>query len=601
MISNFSLVVLYFVSQNLCFAFQGSIQVSCYFVQSFCLTQSKMFKTVFQKLSRNNFGRTLREYSTSMNISPGKSSSKAIFGTFLAASFCGGAVGYYYNQYQNDSIELKSTTKLKDVTPFKYAIGNDLKKGFQEIEKIMGIGNFTRSPLELDYHSDSYFNVHKPLEGDRPKLIVYPTSTEQVSQIMKVCYKYRIPIVPYSGGTSLEGQYISSRSGIVLDFSRMNKVLAFHKDDLDIVVQPGVGWQDLDEYLKPNHLLFGPDPGPGAKIGGMVSTSCSGTQAFRYGTMKENVLNLTVVLADGTILKTKQRSKKSAAGYNLTGLFIGAEGTLGVITEATLKLAPRPVLETVIVANFNSIKEATLTVEQLLQNGGGSALNAIELLDNNTMACINEQGATTKKWMEKPTLLFKIGGSTQKILNENINIVKEVSKKNNNLSFQFAKTEEDKAELWQARKMGLFSTIDSGRKRLGNDAKVWITDVAVPISKLLEIIAETKNDLDAETNGVYFTCMGHVGDGNFHTAILYKPEFKPVIKKLTDKMIYKAIDFEGTCTGEHGIGMGKRQFLIKEVGQNSIDLMRHLKLSLDPYGILNGDKIFKLDSSDHRD
>lgn len=569
----------------------------CYKQQSTAVGQaiSNRGFTNFSRLSSN--ATSPSDNSPKLNNGGSKSSSSSANLLLISVFTVLGSVGgYYYSQYQAESVPKLSTTKLESVQPFKYATGDALKKGFQEIEKLLGEDNFTRTPSELDYHSDSYFNVHKPGPNEKPKLIVYPDSTEQVSEILKISYKYKIPIVPFSGGTSLEGQYISTRAGIVLDFSKMSKILQLNKEDLDVVVQAGVGWQDLDEYLKPYNFIFGPDPGPGAKIGGMVATSCSGTQAYRYGTMKENVLNLTVVLADGTILKTKQRSKKSAAGYNLTGLFIGAEGTLGVITEATLKLNPRPAYESIAVVPFNTIKDATLAVEKLLQ--GGAHLNAIELLDANLMGCINAIGQTSRQWLNNHTLFFKIGGNTPKILSENIDQVKKVTKEFRALSFDFARTEDEKEELWEARKQGLLSTIDYGKQIVSPDAKVWVTDVAVPVSKLSSIIADTRSELDAAPDGIYSTFMGHVGDGNFHSVIVYKPERREFVEKLTTSMVHRAIEFEGTCTGEHGVGMGKRHFLVKEVGENSIDLMRKLKLSLDPYGLLNVDKVFKVDPTD---
>lgn len=541
----------------------------------------------------NRFFRVLRGVFRRSYASAPPRASKAPFALFAL----GGAVGgFFLSKLAEPKKKLASTTKLEEVPKFEYASDLDLKKGFQEIEELLD-GDVTRSPAELDYHSDSYFNTHKANPGERPKLVVYPSSTEQVSQIMKICYKYKIPVVPFSGGTSLEGHYILTRPGIVFDFSKMTNIISFNEADLDISVQAGVGWQELDEYLAPHGLLFGPDPGPGARIGGMVATSCSGTQAFRYGTMKENVLNLTVVLADGTILKTKQRLKKSAAGYNLTGLFIGSEGTLGVITEATLKLAPRPENESVIVATFDTVKDATDTVEHLLRKG--TALNAIELLDSAMIHCVNSQ--TTKKRKETPTLLFKVGGANKSILKENIKIVKSISKEHGYTGFEFADDEEEKLELWQARKLALFSSMDYGKLLLGLDAKVWVTDVAVPISKLSSIIADTRENFskyDPKKDGIFSTFLGHVGDGNFHAVVMYRPEKADIVKELTSKMVYGAIDLEGTCTGEHGVGMGKRDFLVKEVGENSINLMRQLKLALDPYGLLNTDKVFKMDPND---
>lgn len=541
-----------------------------------------------RKFARS-FVRLTRGYSSSAGSS-GSNYSKFLYLGIGAVSAV--SANYYYTSTRPRN----SITQLNEVSPFKYAEGDKLLQGFKQIELILGKENVSYTPSELDLHSDSFFNVHKPKPTEKPKLVVYPKDTLEVSEVLKVCNQYKIPVVPFSGGTSLEGNYISTRSGIVIDFSRLNKIISLNVKDLDVVVQAGVGWQDLDEYLRPYNLLFGPDPGPGARIGGMVATLCSGTQAFRYGTMKENVLNLTVVLADGTILKTKQRSKKSAAGYNLTGLFIGAEGTLGVVTEATLKLNPRPLFESVAMVTFKDIKQATQTVEKLLQSGTGQ-LNAIELMDTSMIQCINDSGQTSQTFKEAPTLLLKIGGGTTKILSENINLVKAVSKDFDSIDFKFASTDQDKEELWQARKLVLFSSIDYGRKVVAPDAKVWVTDVAVPVSKLSQLITESKDQLDS-LDGVFNTVLGHVGDGNFHSVIVYKAEDTERVTKVVDDIVYKALEFEGTCTGEHGVGLGKRHFLEKEVGENSIALMRQLKLSLDPYGLLNVDKVFKIDPTD---
>lgn len=483
-----------------------------------------------------------------------------------------------------------STTKLDDLSAIEYGSDEDFKKAFEEIEKLLGKEHISYSQSDFDTHSDSYYQTHHPLPGQTPKLIVYPGSTEEVSQVLKIAHQYRIPIVPFSGGTSLEGQFIASRSGITVDVNRLDQILELNSKDLDVKVQPSVGWQDLNEYLAPHDLLFGPDPGPGAQIGGMVATSCSGTNAARYGTMKENVLALTVVLADGTIVKTKKRPRKSSAGYNLTGLFVGSEGTLGIVTEITLKLFVKPEYETVAVVNFNSIKDATNSVSDIVSKG--IQVNAVELLDSNMMKCINEVKSTSKIWLEKPTLLIKIGGS-RSIANELISSIKDITSKNKSLDFQFAETEDEKAELWSARRQALWSTIDWGKRNFGEDTKVYITDVAVPISRLPTVISDTQDDLKA--SGFNSTILGHVGDGNFHALVLYQDSNALEVKKVVERMVKRALDNEGTCTGEHGVGVGKREFLLQELGTEAVDTMRRIKLALDPHRLLNADKIFKID------
>lgn len=486
-----------------------------------------------------------------------------------------------------------STTKLGSLQPIKYGSTEDFKSAFREIEKHLGSDNVSFSESEIENHSDSYYQTHHPLPGQRPKIIVFPKNTEEVSAVLKIAHKYRVPAVPYSGGTSLEGQYIASRAGITVDLNRLDKILELNENDLDVIVQPSVPWQDLNEYLASYGLMFGPDPGPGAQIGGMIATSCSGTNAARYGTMKDNVLGLTVVLADGTIVKTKKRPRKSSAGYNLTGLFVGSEGTLGIVTEATLKLHVKPENETVAVINFDSIKDATNAVSSIARKG--VQVNAVEFLDSNMMKCINEVGSTSKAWMEKPTLLIKIGGS-QNVIKELVKTIREVTAVNGSIDFQFAKTDDEKDELWSARRMALWSTIDWGRKLIDPKIKVYITDVAVPLSRLSKVITETQEDI--RKSGFKSTTIGHVGDGNFHALILYREEETQQAKDLVERMVDRALENDGTCTGEHGIGVGKRDYLLKEVGDEAVDTMRKLKLSLDPLRLLNADKIFKIDPSD---
>jgi D-lactate dehydrogenase (cytochrome) len=361
-----------------------------------------------------------------------------------------------------------------------------------------------------------------------------------------------------------------------------------------MVVQPGVSWEDLHDYLGPEGLLFGPDPGPGALIGGMVGTSCSGTNAARYGTMKENVAGLTVVLADGTVVKTKNRPRKSAAGYNLTGLIIGSEGTLGVVTEVTLKLHVKPKEETVAVVTFPTIADASNTVADIVQSG--LQVNAVELLDDKMMQVVNASGETTRTWIEKPTLFFKLGANNKNILNEFVSEVQRLSEKHHSHSFEFAKSEEEITELWSARKMALWSTINQGRL-IHPDMQVWTTDVAVPISKLANVLSETKDDM--AKSGLTATLVGHAGDGNFHAFLLYTPDQRSIAENLVENMVKRAIKAEGTCTGEHGVGYGKREYLLEELGEDPVNMMRRIKVALDPHRLLNPDKIFKIDPNDH--
>ena len=297
-----------------------------------------------------------------------------------------------------------------------------------------------------------------------------------------------------------------------MDFSRMDKILKLHKEDLDVIVQPALGWELLNEELGREGLFFPPDPGPGAMIGGMVGTGCSGTNAYRYGTMRDWVLSLTVVLADGTIIKTRQRPRKSSAGYDLTRMFIGSEGTLGLVTEATLKITVKPKSESVAVASFNTIREAASCVAKVV--GEGVPIAAVEILDDVQMRCINESGSTSRTWKEAPTLFFKFSG-TPSAVKEQIGLVQKLSKTKGSKSFDFAKNADEAAELWSARKEALWSVM---AKRRDENDHVWTTDVAVPISRLPDIIEETKEDMSS--SGLLAAMVGHVGDGNFHGELI---------------------------------------------------------------------------------
>ena len=325
---------------------------------------------------------------------------------------------------------------------------------------------------------------------------------------MKICHSRRIPVTGYSGGTSLEGHFSATKGGICVDFRRMDQILTLHKEDLDVVVQPALGWQLLNEELAKDGLFFPPDPGPGAMIGGMVGTGCSGTNAYRYGTMKEWVISLTVVLADGTIMKTRQRPRKSSAGYDLTRMFIGSEGTLGLVTEATLKVTVKPKSESVAVTSFGSIREAAQCVSKVV--GEGVPIAAVEILDDVQMRCINDSGSTSRDWKEAPTLFFKFAG-TPNAVKEQIDIVKKLAKAQGSKTFDFAKNTDEAAELWSARKEALWSVM---AKRRDDSDHVWTTDVAVPISRLPDIIEQTKEDMSS--CGLLAAMVGHVGDGNFH-------------------------------------------------------------------------------------
>ncbi|KAK9449160.1 FAD-binding domain-containing protein [Limtongia smithiae] len=479
-----------------------------------------------------------------------------------------------------------STTPLAQISVPVYATPTETALAVAEITAVLGKDAVSAVADDIARHADSAWISHHAEPGQRPDVVVYPSSTADVSKMMVICHKYRVPVVPFSGGTSLEGHFIQTRNGITVDFSRMGNILQLHEADLDVVVQPSVGWENLNTFLRPHGLFFPPDPGPGAEIGGMIGTGCSGTNAARYGTMREWVLSLTVVLADGSVIKTRQRPRKSSAGYNLTNLFIGSEGTLGLVTEATLKLAVLPQQVNVAVATFPSVKAATRAVQDIVKEGVPVA--AVELLDKEMMACVNAAGQTTRTWREQPTLFFKFGGTTSGV-KEQIKQTKEITKKNESDSFEFAKNATESEELWEARKEALWSTLAMG----GDEYTCWTTDVAVPVSRLSEIVSETREDMDR--SGILGTIVGHVGDGNFHAFVLYNDKNREIAEGLVHRLVERAIAMEGTCTGEHGVGLVKRPYLETELGATTIDLMRKIKMSLDPLRLLNADKVINID------
>lgn len=455
-----------------------------------------------------------------------------------------------------------------------------------DFKDIVGKENVSLNEADLKAHSGSDWSTYSPRPDEVPFLIVRPADTQEVSEIMKVCHDRRLPVTPYSGGTSLEGQYTPTLGGVCIDFCRMDRIVKLNKDDMDVVVQPAVGWQRLNEELEEHGLFFPPDPGPGAQIGGMIGTGCSGTNAYRYGTMKDWVLSLTVVLADGTVVKTKQRPRKSSAGYDLTRIFIGSEGTLGLVTEATLKLTVKPLNTSVAVSSFRSIREAADCVQKVV--GAGVPIAAIEILDDVQMRCINNAGTTSKKWAEAPTLFFKFSGTPAGV-KEDISIVQKLAKTSGSRTFEFASSKDEAETLWSARKEALWS--DMAMRRTAAD-RVWTTDVAVPISRLPQIIDETKADIDK--HGVLGAIVGHVGDGNFHAILIYNEQEYDTVHGVVHRMVERAIEMEGTATGEHGVGLVKRDYLPQEVGQSTVDLMRQMKKAFDPFCLLNCDKVVRM-------
>ncbi|KAI9659527.1 MAG: hypothetical protein M1821_001786 [Bathelium mastoideum] len=369
----------------------------------------------------------------------------------------------------------------------------------------------------------------------------------------------------------------------------MNNIGVLHEDDMDITVQPAVGWQELNVFLSDKGLFFPPDPAPGAKIGGMIAMSCSGTNAYRYGTMKDWVISLTVVLADGSVVKTRNRPRKSSAGYDLTHLIIGSEGTLGIVTEAVLRLTRAPQNVHVGIATFSTTSAAANAAITVIKSE--HYLDAIEFVDKQSIVALNRlEGLNDTKtiWQEAPTLFLKFSGNDM-VVEAQVNAVKDAAEENGCIEFRSSSSQQDITKWWGARKAIAKALI--GMKETPND--LFITaDAAVPISRLAEIIDDTHHA--TESLGLFCSTVGHIGDGNVHTAIICPEDKKDIAEKIIERVQHKALELEGTVTGEHGVGLHVKDMLVQEVGHAGVDMMRKIKLALDPKAILNCDKIFHL-------
>lgn len=425
-------------------------------------------------------------------------------------------------------------------------------------------------------HDESYHH------GSLPDAVCFAHSTEEVAEIVKICSAHAVPIIPYGTGTSLEGHVIPTRGGITVDLSQMDAIVEVNQEDLDCTVQAGVRRKQLNEYLRDTGLFFPIDPGADASIGGMSATRASGTNAVRYGTMRENVLALTCVMPDGRVIRTNRRARKSSAGYDLTRLMVGSEGTLGIITEVTLKLYGIPEAITSAVVSFPDLEGAVNAVIATIQCG--IPIARIELLDDVQMDAINRYSGLDYPVMS--TLFLEFHGSEASVA-EQANSMGDICTDFGGANFQWTSQAEERTKLWQARHDAAYSA-----KALRNNSVLWATDVCVPISRLAECILETKKDI-VESNLVA-PIVGHVGDGNFHLAFVMaegdQEEFNRA-DALNDRMVERALAMGGTCTGEHGVGTGKMKFLQAEHG-DAISYMRMIKQALDPQNIMNPGKIF---------
>ena len=415
-----------------------------------------------------------------------------------------------------------------------------------------------------------------------PDAVVFAETTDDVVAVVNLCREAGVPVIAFGAGTSVEGNTLAVRGGVSLDLSRMTRVVAVHSEDFDCVVEAGVRREQLNEYLRDQGLFFPIDPGANATIGGMASTRASGTNAVRYGTMRDAVLGLTVVTADGRVIRTSRRARKSAAGYDLTRLFVGSEGTLGIITEVTLRLHAIPEAISAATCSFETIKGAVDTVVQSIQLG--IPLARVEILDDVQIRAIN---LWSKMDLPELTTLFYEFHGSQRYVDEQVETVRELASANGGGEFRWAHKTEDRSALWKARHEAYYAAVNLRPGAIG-----WATDVCVPISRLAECIGETKRDLEASS--VPATILGHVGDGNFHVVFSIDPD-QPAemdeVGAINRRLIERALAMDGTCTGEHGIGLGKQEWLVAELGE-AVDLMRSIKHALDPQGLLNPGKIF---------
>ncbi len=416
-----------------------------------------------------------------------------------------------------------------------------------------------------------------------PSAVVFAESTADVAAAVKLAGDHNMPVIPFAVGSSLEGHLLAVQGGISIDMNRMNKVLSINADDLTVTVQPGVTRKQLNEEVKSTGLFFPIDPGADASIGGMSATRASGTNAVRYGTMRENVLGLEVVTASGEVIRTGTRAKKSSAGYDLTRLMVGSEGTLGVITEITLKLYPLPEAISAAICSFPSIEAAVRTTIQIIQMG--IPIARVELLDVNTVRMVNTYAKLALR--EEPMLLMEFHGTPNSV-KEQAELVQELASELGGKAFEWATTPEERTRLWTARHNVYFAAIQS---RPG--CRIISTDTCVPISRLADCLLASVAEADA--SGFPYFLVGHVGDGNFHFGYMLdpdKPEERVVAEKLNVDLVNRALSMEGTCTGEHGVGLHKMDFLVTETGAGAVNMMRTIKHALDPKNIMNPGKIF---------
>lgn len=456
---------------------------------------------------------------------------------------------------------------------------HDLKHSHKELSGLLGTRFSTEDTVRDAHARDASYH-----RGALPEAVVFPKTNAEVAEIVKICAKYKMPIIPYGTGTGVEGAVVATEGTLCIALNKMNRILRVSKDDRDATVEAGVTRLQLNTHLAEmgTQLHFSVDPGADASLGGMVATRASGTSAVRYGTMLDNVLGLTVVTADGTIVHTGSRARKSAAGYDLTRLFIGSEGTLGIITEITLKLTRLPEAVAAAVCAFPSVAAAVDTVIKLMDTG--ISIARIELLDELQMDAVNRYAGLA--YEVAPTLFFEFHGSENTVA-ESSEIAGKIAAAHGSGDFRWATDENERKKLWQARYDSYYAALSRRPGSVG-----YVTDACVPITRLTECIAKTKVLL--EKSSLPATMLGHVGDGNFHVVFALEPDNKDELteaQQLSHQIVDIALKMDGTCTGEHGVGIGKRNALEKEHGE-ALDLMCAIKHALDPQNLMNPGKVF---------
>jgi len=468
-------------------------------------------------------------------------------------------------------------------------IANRLDKALQELSALLG-DRLSLGEAVRDHHSgDESWHLPSP-----PDAVCFVNNVDEVSAAVRICNRYRVPVIPFGTGTGLEGGTVAHRGGICIDIANMNEIIEVNVEDMDCVVQPGVTRKQLDRYLHDSGLFFPIDPGADASLGGMAATRASGTNAVRYGTMRENVLSLKAVTADGSVITTGHRARKSAAGYDLTRLFIGSEGTLGIIVELTLRLHGRPEAISSARVYFEDVEGAVDTAIQTIQCG--IPIARVELVDAEQMKAINAYSKTD--YPEKVALFLEFHGSRASV-REQAESVGEISASLSGSDFEWTSFEEDRRKMWDARHSAAYAAM-----AVKPSARVYATDVCVPISRLADCISETRKDV-ANTTRMPTFLLGHIGDGNFHYVFMIDPDVPEEldqVMQLSERMVERAIRMGGTCTGEHGVGLGKQKYLQLEFGDEGVELMRIIKSALDPNDILNPGKLLpdRANSSDGR-